>query len=157
MFNMEGQVVGIVSYILTQSGGFQGLGYAVAANMARQVLLEEPSLWTGLEGKPVAGALAALLNVPAPGGGILVQRVAAGSAAEALGLRPSTIPVEIAGEAVLLGGDIILAVQGVPFGALLEGWDQIRLMVSNMPAGSALTVTVLRGGDVIELSGLLPY
>jgi len=157
MFNMEGQVVGIVSHILSVSGGFQGLGYAVAANTARQVLLEQASIWTGLEGKPVAGALAALLNVPSPGGGILVQKVAAGSAAEALGLRPSTIPVEVAGESMLLGGDIILAVQGIAVGPLLGGWEDIRAAVAGLPPGANITVVLLRAGQLVELTGALPY
>ncbi len=157
MFNLRGEVVGIVSYILSVSGGFQGLGYAVAANTARQVLLEEPGLWTGLEGAPLAGPLAALLNVPPPGGGILVQSVAENSIAAAFGLRPSTVPIVIAGEEMLIGGDIILAVQGIPFGALLERWDEIRALVGSLPPGSSLTVTVLRGGVVTELTGRLPY
>jgi serine protease Do len=156
MFNMDGEVVGIVSHILTLSGGFQGLGYAVSANAARQVLLEEPGIWTGVEGVPVTGALAALLNVPPPGGGLLVQGVAAGSPAAALGLRPSTVPVEIAGESLLIGGDIVLAVQGIDLGAELGGWDTIQRTISQLPAGADVSVTVLRGGRVLELSGTLP-
>jgi serine protease Do len=156
MFNMDGEVVGIVSHILTLSGGFQGLGYAVSANAARQVLLEEPGIWTGVEGVPVTGALAALLNVPPPGGGLLVQGVAAGSPAAALGLRPSTVPIEIAGESLLIGGDIVLAVQGIDLGAELGGWDTIQRTISRLPAGADVSVTVLRAGRVLELSGTLP-
>jgi len=157
MFNMDGEVVGIVSHILTLSGGFQGLGYAVTANTARQVLLEDPGLWTGIEGKPVSGLLADLLNVPSPGGGILVQGVAAGSSGEALGLRPSTIPAEIAGESMLIGGDIILSAQGVLLGADLEGWAEIQRVLSSLPPRSPVTVTVLRAGQVLELNGRLTY
>ncbi len=69
MFNLDGEVVGIVSHILTQSGGSQGLGFAVSANAAQDVLQEGLSLWSGIEGTEVTGALAALLNVPPPGGG----------------------------------------------------------------------------------------
>jgi serine protease Do len=156
MFNMDGEVIGIVSHILTLSGGFQGLGYAVSANAARQVLLEEPGIWTGVEGLPVTGVLAALLNVPPPGGGLLVQGVAAGSPAAALGIQPSTVPVEIAGESLQIGGDIILAVQGIQLGAELEGWDRIQRAISGLPRGSAVTVTVLRAGQVMQLSGVLP-
>jgi len=156
MFNMEGEVVGIVSHILTRSGGFQGLGYAVSANTARQVLLEEPSFWSGSEGIPITGAVAALLNVPPPGVGILIQRVAAGSPAEALGLRPSTIPVEIAGESILLGGDIVLSAMGIALGPELERWAEAQRALSAVPPGGRVTVTVLRDGQVVELSGTLP-
>ncbi|MGI9627929.1 MAG: S1C family serine protease [Longimicrobiales bacterium] len=156
MFNRSGQVVGIVSHILTLSGGFQGLGYAVAANTARTVLLEQPSLWTGVEGKPITGVIAALLNVPPPGGGVLVEKVAAGSAAEALGLRPSTVPAQIAGQELLIGGDIILSVQGIEMGGALEGWETIQRAISTLPRGSAVSVVVLRHGELLEIRGTLP-
>ncbi|MCK5650718.1 MAG: trypsin-like peptidase domain-containing protein, partial [Gemmatimonadetes bacterium] len=151
MFDMDGRVIGIVSHILTVSGGSMGLGYAVSANTAHQVLREGPSIWSGLEGVPLTGLLAELLNVPPPGGGLLVQRVAYGSIAEILGLRPSTIPVQIAGEEVTIGGDIILSVQGIPVGAELEGTDAILEAVAALPSGATLTVEVLRGGRRVEL------
>src|SRR5262249_56447683 len=48
MFNMQGQVIGIVSHIISKSGGFEGLGFVVSSNMARRVLLEAPSFLTGI-------------------------------------------------------------------------------------------------------------
>ena len=44
MFNLDGEVVGIVSHILTLSGGSQGLGFAVSAKAAQEVLQEGRSL-----------------------------------------------------------------------------------------------------------------
>ncbi len=152
MFNMAGEIVGIVSHILTLSGGSMGLGFAVASNSAQQILFETPSAWTGLEAKPITGVLATLLNVPPPGGGILVQSVAIGSMAESLGLLPSTIPMTIAEEEILIGGDIILAVLGLQVGAKLEGLEAIGRAVASLAEGSLLTVTVLRGGRQLELS-----
>jgi len=43
MFNMSGDIIGIVSYILTQSGGFDGIGYAVDVRTARELLLDDDS------------------------------------------------------------------------------------------------------------------
>src|SRR5438093_1438875 len=43
MFNMNGEVVGIVSRILTQSGGFEGLGFAIPSRVAERVLLNAKS------------------------------------------------------------------------------------------------------------------
>ncbi len=152
MFNMRGEVVGIVSHILTVSGGSMGLGFAVAANSARQVLEPGESVWTGMDGTPVVGALAALLNVPPPGGGILVGSIAIGSMAESLGLRPSTIPAVIASEEMLIGGDIIVEVNGIPVGTNLEGLEPILHSVAGMGAGETVTVRVLREGKQIELT-----
>ena len=152
MFNMQGEVIGIVSHILTLSGGSMGLGYAVAVNDARELLTEGNSVWTGLEAIPVTGAVAALLNVPPPGAGMLVQKVAIGSISESLGLRPSTIPVSLAGEEVLIGGDIILSVQGISVGKNLEGLEPILRAVVGLEPGGTLSVTVLRGGQQTELT-----
>ncbi len=152
MFNMRGEVIGIVSHILTVSGGSMGLGYAVSANQARASLLEGRGVWTGLESMPLTGGLAALLNIPPPGGGILVQKVALGSLAESLDLRPSTIPVVILEREILLGGDIILSVQGIPVGGELEGLERIGQVLKDLQPGETLTVAVLRGGKSAELS-----
>ena len=67
MFSLNGEVVGIVSHILSQSGGSEGLGFAVSARAAQEVLQEGRSFWSGFEGRYVTGALAALLNVPPRG------------------------------------------------------------------------------------------
>ena len=152
MFNMQGEVIGIVSHILTVSGGSMGLGFAVSVNAARQVLEGGRSVWTGLEATTIQGPLAALLNVPPPGGGILVQKVAIGSIAESLGLRPSTVPIAIAGEEVLIGGDIILSVEGIAVGGMLEGLDPITEAVVGVAPGETLSMVVLRGGVQIELT-----
>ena len=87
MFNMAGEVVGIVSHILSPDSSFIGLGFAVTSNLARKLMLEEPSFWSGMEAVPVGGELAAALNVPDGASGLLVQRVALLSPAQKLGLR----------------------------------------------------------------------
>lgn len=45
MFNMEGDVLGVVSHLISQSGGFEGLGFVVTSNVARKLLLERRSPW----------------------------------------------------------------------------------------------------------------
>src|SRR5213593_389112 len=108
MFSMQGEVIGIVSYILSHSGGSEGLGFAVTSKVARQ-LLEQKSFWSGVNGFMLSGDLAQVFNVPPPGVGLLVQRVAVGSPAEQLGLRGGTTRATIADEELVVGGDIILA------------------------------------------------
>jgi S1-C subfamily serine protease len=87
MFNMAGQVIGVVSHIISRSGGSEGLGFAVTSNLARQVLLEEKSVWSGLDGYLLSGDLARVFNLPPPGVGMLVQRIAERSPSAA---RPAT-------------------------------------------------------------------
>ena len=150
LFNRQGEVVGIVSHILSQSGGFEGLGFAVTSNAARDLLLEQPSFWSGLEGYLLTGELAALLNVPQPAG-VLVQRVAAQSPAADLGLEPSLVPAQIGGETLLLGGDIILEVLGIPITGDSSDFQRIQTALAQHPADAPIMVKVLRGGQILEL------
>lgn len=150
MFNMNGEVIGIVSYILSESGGFQGLGFVVASNVARELLIEKKAFWTGFEGIFLFGEMAAVFNLPQQGG-MLVQRVVKGSPAMEMGLRGGFIMSEIRGEEVLLGGDIILAVNGIRF-TDLTSVTRIRENLISLGEGSIVTLEVLRAGKTFELS-----
>jgi len=155
MFNTRGEVVGICSYILSQSGGFEGLGFAVTSNFARKVLLDNPGLWTGFDGLYVDGKLAALLNLPQPAG-ILVQRVVKNSPAAALGLQAGRYPLKINDHAVVLGGDIILSVNGISVGERSDAVEQIDRSLGQAKAGDTVRITVLRAGKIVQLQGKLP-
>jgi S1-C subfamily serine protease len=50
MFNMTGEVIGIASHNISKSGGSEGLGFVVTINMARRLLLEQRSFWSGMSG-----------------------------------------------------------------------------------------------------------
>ncbi len=150
MFNVQGEVVGIVSHILSQSGGFEGLGFAVTSNAAQELLLEQPSFWSGLEGYLLTGELAALLNVP-QAAGVLVQRVAAQSPAADLGLEPGVMAAQIGDKTLLLGGDIILEVLSIPITGERSDFQRIQSALAQHLTGSPMMVKVLRDGQVLEL------
>ena len=67
MFNIRGEVIGIVSFILTKSGGFDGIGFATSSNTAREALLHSSGLLAGFEGIVLDEAMTRLLNLPEPG------------------------------------------------------------------------------------------
>jgi len=77
--------VGVASHNISRSGGFEGLGFVVTINLAKRILLERRSFWSGMAGLVVQGNLAKALNVPQPYG-ILVQQVAANSPSALIGL-----------------------------------------------------------------------
>jgi len=150
MFNMDGEVVGIVSSILTKSGGFEGLGFAATSNVTRSVLLEGQSFWSGADAYLLTGPMARLLNVPQEAG-FLIQGVAEDSPAHRLGLQPSFLPIEVVGEKFMIGGDIVLKIAGIEVGP--EGrLAQIQQRLSQLQPGDRLNVDVLRGGKVINLA-----
>lgn len=148
MFNMAGEVVGIVSHIISRSGGFEGLGFAATSNMARGLLLERKSFWSGLDGYFLSGELARVFNLAQPEG-LLVQRVAERSPAALIGLKAGTMKASIEGENIIVGGDIILEVQGIPFDR--RTYRKIRDRLSELDPGEIITVKVLRGGEQVEL------
>jgi S1-C subfamily serine protease len=151
MFDMKGQVIGIVSHNISKSGGSEGLGFVVTMNTAKQLLLERRSFWSGLEGLLLSDQLADFLNLPPRATGYIVKTVAKNSPGEALGLRGSTQIVNIGGQEVPLGGDIILSVEGVQISAANLG--NIRDALNRLAPGAPFKVQILRAGQVLDLTG----
>lgn len=144
MFDMNGEVIGIVSHIVSVSGGSEGLGFVVTSNVARRLLLEERSVWHGLDGYLITDEIAHAFNLPT--GGLLVQRVAHGSPAERLGLRGGRYRVAIENEQLLIGGDVIVAVEGI---ALTEpdAYERVRRRLLDLRAsGGVMQLSVMRNG-----------
>src|SRR5262245_1218312 len=150
MFNEAGEMIGIVSHIISKSGGFEGLGFVVTSNMARTLLLERRSFWSGVQGFVLRGPLAKIFNMP-QSTGILVQRVAAGSPAERAGLRPGTLNATIDGETFLVGGDIILSVGGIQVGEP-GSRERVLALRRSLGPGAMYTIVVLREGRRVELT-----
>ena len=162
MFDMQGNVIGIVSSIMSHSGGSEGLAFATAANTAKQLLLERKPFWSGIDGLVVTGALAKALNLP-QAAGVLVQRIGDGSIGSRLGINPGTLRVTILGTDILLGGDVILGVNNIgvidprsaqSLGSFTsdENYERIYNSVAALKPGDPLVVTVFREGKVLKLT-----
>ena len=152
MFNMQGEVIGIVSHIVSLTGGYEGLGFAVTSNATQELLLQPGSWWTGISGYLVSGRLAALLNLPQPAG-VLVEVVANNSPAERLGLRGGEVQAMIGEQELLLGGDVILSVQGVPI--TVQSGEAIREARAALKPGDTITVEILRDGEIVALQATI--
>jgi S1-C subfamily serine protease len=151
LFDTEGRVVGIVSHFLSQSGGSEGVGFAASINTARELLLTQKSFWSGLEAYLVSGELAKALNVPQEAG-LLIQRVAEDSPGNNLGLRPGMIPAQIGTERILIGGDIVLEVEGVTISTGAEHVCLIRESIMGIDPDGPIDVKILRNGKIVDLS-----
>jgi S1-C subfamily serine protease len=149
MFNLEGEVIGIVSHILSRSGGFEGIGFAVTANLANRLLLEEPFFWSGLDSFYLQDELAAAFNLPQDSG-LLIQKVAVNSLASRLGLRGGRIPIRIENLEFVIGGDILLKVEGIQLHA--RNMDKVRTAINAVKADKPITFTILRAGNVREIT-----
>jgi S1-C subfamily serine protease len=150
MFNMNGEVIGIVSHIITISGGFEGLGFAATSNFATKILLREKTFWTGTESYLITAPVTNVLNVPQTAG-LLIQKVAKGSLGDRLGIQAGYLQVEIDGNSLLLGGDTVLEINGI----IIEdatSIEKIRSKVMALNPGELFSVTIWRRGKrlVIE-------
>jgi serine protease Do len=154
VFNIAGDVIGIVSQNISKSGGSDGLGFVVSINSARRLLVPRKVFWGALQGILITGRLATIFNVPASAG-FLVKTVAKDSTAWKMGLQGSDGVVTVEGREIPVGGDIILSVDGIPV-VSEEGIELIRNKLAASRPGSTLAMTVLRGGKVIELTGTNP-
>ena len=154
MFNMAGEVIGIVSHIISKSGGSEGLGFVVTINTAKRFLLDKDHFWSGMDGELVSGTIAAVMNVPQPVG-FLVTTVAKNSPSALAGLRGGSLKATIGGQEYTLGGDIILNIADITLNNVADMVKQ-RARMGELPAGSTYRISVLRGGKVLELMGHIP-
>lgn len=150
MMNMKGEVIGIVSNILTQSGGFQGIGFASSSNITKELLFEKKILWNGTDLYPLTDKMAQLFNLPQPSG-LLVQRVVRSSPFGILGIQDGDTEIEINGEKIVIGGDIILSINGIEFENTDESLLNISKMIEISDTKKSLELKVLRGGKIVIL------
>jgi S1-C subfamily serine protease len=150
MFNLQGEVVGIVSHMISQSGSYEGLGFAVTSNAASDLLMSPGTAWTGVRSILLEGPLARIFNLPQPAG-LLIERVAKDSPADKLGIEGGDITARFGALELVIGGDILLEVLGVP----VEGTASIptiREQIAALQPGAPFVVKLLRAGEVITLS-----
>jgi S1-C subfamily serine protease len=153
LFNMKGEIVGIVSYIMTQSGGFEGLGFALTSNTAKELVLEKRAFWSGIDGKVLKDDLARIFNLPQDVG-LLVERVAQGSPAEKAGIRGGELVGKIDQIPLLLGGDVILEVDGITLDER-DASTKIQKKLNNKQKGDKFPVVVFRGGERKALTAVV--
>ncbi|MFP4609813.1 MAG: DegQ family serine endoprotease [Thiohalophilus sp.] len=121
LFNLDGEVVGINSQILTRSGGFMGLSFAIPIDVAMDVVEQLKSKgkvsrgWLGILIQDVNRELAESFGMKKPMGAV-VLRVLPDGPAEKAGLKEGDVVVEFAGKTIHRQSDLPLAVAAHPVG-----------------------------------------
>ena len=148
LLDSSGGVIGINSQIASQSGGNEGVGFAVpiatAADVVSQIL-EDGSVqraYLGITGGDITSEIAQALNLPVERG-VLVERVFSGGPADAAGIKGATGQGTVAGESFPVGGDIITRVNGKE----VTGMEEVISAVDDHDPGDELTLTVLSDGS----------
>jgi serine protease Do len=141
LVNTRGEVIGINTAILSESGGYQGVGFAIPANMVREVLdslMKNGRVirgYSGLALQPITPDLARAFGLPDTHGALITALDPQGPAAEA-GLRR---------------GDVIVSLKGRP----IATDDELRTQMSRLKPGDRTTVGVLRSGRRMDVDLVL--
>ncbi len=151
LINMNGEVIGIVSQILSNSGGSDGIGFAASSNMVKKLVIDKPTPWIGMDAIPLVGKMKSYFNLP-QNSGLLVQRIVAGSWGDKMGLKGGDVEALIGKQKMILGGDIILSINNIEFDMKDESLHKIGEMATNLSQASTISMKVLRDGKVITLS-----
>lgn len=152
LFNAKGEVVGIVSRDFSSVPNIPGKAFAVPANLAAKLTLKTAFIWTGLSGRVLSGPTAEHFNLPQKCG-YLIERISETSPSAQLGLRGGNRPSLLDGRPILLGGDIVLAVDGISFTAD-DAANKIRAHLRQIVNGARIRVKIFRDGKVEEITSL---
>jgi len=150
LLDSAGNVVGINTAILGPNGGNVGIGFAMPINRAKLMLddfqagRKRPKL--GVSVVPISGDYADALRLPTQGG-LLIQQVDPDSAAAHAGLRGGRQEVLIGNAEVLVGGDLIMSIDGKP----VDRDDAISRALSGKRTGDTLELTIFRGGKTMNV------
>lgn len=129
LVNLRGEVIGLITAIITRSGGHQGVGLAVPVHELRRALERlsrgeaPPHAWLGVQ----------ILKDPVPGQGLKVLKVT---------------PEGPAAEAGVRDGDILKSLEGRPMGRL----EDLREALAAAKAGDRLAAELARQGEILSLS-----
>lgn len=147
MFNMKGEVIGIASFILSESGGFNGIGFGASSNVAKKILMEQSLFWSGMEFVFLQNEMAEIFNLP-QAAGILITNVNSKGLGHKIGLQGGYINATIEGNPLLIGGDILLEIAGVKLNNT-EAIISIRKKILSIEKGKSYQITYLRAGKII--------
>jgi serine protease Do len=134
LVDYQGRLIGVNTAIFSRSGGNQGIGFAVPANLARSVMesiLKTGKVTRGFLGvslQPLNEELANAFKIDPTAQGALVAEVQAGSPSEKAGMK---------------SGDVVTAVDDKK----IEGPRELQLMIGSLAPGTKVNLKVLRDGQ----------
>lgn len=139
LLNLNGEVIGINTVIITRSGGYMGIGFAIPSNMAKHVF--DQIINTGIIKRAYLGImlqqidkdLAEALSLDKNTEGVLISEVVKDSPAEKGGLKH---------------GDIIVSLDG----KLIKSVNKFRNKIALMNPGTAVKLHILRNGKTHNMS-----
>jgi len=156
LLNWHGEVIGINTMIASNVGQSAGIGFAIPINTAKAVLNDLVTLGTvrrpvlGVRTLPIGPELADQMGLAADYGLLIVQ-VVQGSAADRAGLRGGTEKAFLGNTPIMLGGDLIVAIDGRD----VQDQQDLAQVMNSHRAGDTVRVTFYRGKKKMEVNVVL--
>ena len=153
LMNWHGEVIGINTMILSNVGQNAGIGFAIPINTAKAALndlvtlgrVRRPAL--GVRTIPISPELADEMGLSVDYGLLIVQVVPGGSADQA-GLRGGTERAYLGNTPIMLGGDLIVAIDG----QRVESEEDLSQVMNDHRAGDTVKITVYRGKKKMDVN-----
>jgi S1-C subfamily serine protease len=153
LMNWHGEVIGINTMILSSVNQNAGIGFAIPINTAKAVLndlmtlgrVRRPAL--GVRTIPISAELADEMGLPADYG-LLIMQVTPGGSADQAGLRGGTEPARLGNVPIMLGGDLIVAIDGEK----VEDEMDLSQVMNNHRAGDTVKVTIYRNKKKLDVN-----
>ncbi len=152
LINTRGQVIGINEQIATQSGGNEGLGFAVPINTAIRSMEqlkksgEVKYAWLGISGRTLVPDVARTFDLPVDSG-VLVATVADGSPAAKAGVQGGTDTVTVQGQQYVVGGDVITKIDD----QTVTSFNDLLSYLAEKQPGDQVTLTLVRDGKTMTV------
>lgn len=145
LIDVTGHLIGVNTRILTRSGGSNGIGFAIPANLVAQFVAQARAgnaafqrPWAGMSGQPVDADMAAGLGLDVPGGIVLSQLHPESPFAEA-GLRPGDVVLSVDAEAVNTPAEMLfrMSVAGLGTEAQIAFVRDAQVRTASVPMRAA--------------------
>jgi S1-C subfamily serine protease len=146
LLNSQGRVIGVNTQIESQSGGNDGVGFAVPSNTVRSVVSqllesgEAAHAYLGVSAETIPAPVASQLGLVA---GVAVTDVKPGTPAQDAGLRAATTSETIGGQSYPTNGDVITALDGKK----VSSAEQLRRVLNAKRPGDSISITYFRDGS----------
>jgi putative serine protease PepD len=151
LLNMAGDVVGVTAQIDSESGGNDGVGFAIPSNTVRSVVSQligggsVQRAYLGVRIQTIPSDAAGQLRVPA---GVEITSIVSGSPAAKAGIHAANGSQIVNGQQYVTGGDIVTHIDGHE----VTSADTLQTEIAGRRPGTKVTLTVVRGGATKDIT-----
>ena len=151
LFNLHGEVIGVTAQIESDSGGNDGIGFAIPSNTVKSIadqLIAKGSVQHALLGVQVQTIPASAASGLGVSAGVAISQVQSGSAAAKAGLKGGTGSKTVDGVSYPIGGDVITAFNATK----VTTAQQLRALIEARKPGDKVSLTIARDGTTRTVS-----